>query len=257
MAERAWFAVECGMHKHEKMAGLPNDTARLGWYVVLAEAKLQKKQGQFASEAHFKAVIGRFARYLTNYVDAKLLDQVEGGLVVHDWQRHQWAAKKAGQREDNEGTSEGQKEDLQARTPAVPPVNVVSTAGEEGVSGETGADALDAWYRLTGSWPSPKVLPWLNRLIDNHTDAAVCEALGAEWMADPTRNTILGRVSDRLAKEAHESEKRRAAAKKKAAEDERRRIEEMPAEQRAANLERLRQAMEEKGLRLPRPETAA
>ena len=137
MAERAWFAVECGMHKHEKMADLPSDTARLGWYTVLAEAKLQRKQGQFASEAHFRAVVGRFARYLKDYLTAKLIDRSDdGSLAVHDWQRHQWAAKKAGQREDNAGTSERQIEDLHAggRAVTVPvPVDVyVSPSVENG-----------------------------------------------------------------------------------------------------------------------------
>lgn len=134
--------------------------------------------------------------------------------------------------------------------------NESESSGVEG-SGERGADALDAWYRLTGSWPSSKVLPWLNRLIESHGDAAVCTALGAEWQVDPARNTILGRVNSRLEKAAHDAEKRRVEANKKAAEEERKRIESMPAEQRAANLERLRRAMEEKGLIVSKPENAA
>jgi hypothetical protein len=120
----------------------------------------------------------------------------------------------------------------------------------EGVQGEP-ADALDAFYRLTGSWPSPKVLPWLNRLIDAHSDASVSQALGAEWIVSSDRSSILGRVNDRLEREAHEAEKRRQAASVKAAEEERRKIEAMPQEQREANKNRLREMMVKSGLRSP------
>lgn len=120
-------------------------------------------------------------------------------------------------------------------------------SSDEGVvKGE--ADALDAYYRLTGSWPTPKIRPWLVELADNHGEASVSEALAAEWMADSDRKTFLGRVSDRLEREAHESEKRRAVAQKKADEEERRRIASMPEEQRTANLKRFGEMMAEAGL---------
>lgn len=125
-----------------------------------------------------------------------------------------------------------------------------SASGEKG-SGEEGADALDAYYRLTGSWPTPKVRPWLTKLADAHGEAAVSEALGAEWLADSDRMTFLGRVETRLEREAHESEKRRAAAQKKADDDERRRIQSMPEDQRAANLARLGEMMADRGLIRP------
>lgn len=258
MSEGAWFLVRCDMHKHEKMAALPNDAARLGWYVVLAEAKVQKKQGTFASELHFKAVVGRFARYLPDYIKAALIEREADRLVVHDWQRHQWAGKKAGQREDNGGTNEGQEEDLHAGAPAVPvPVNVKQpTSGEKG-SGEEGADALDAYYRLTGSWPSQKVRPWITQLIDTHGDLAVIQALGAESIADSTRNTLLGRVSDRLEREAHEAEKRRQSAATKAAEEERQKLASIPPEVLEANKDRVHQMMVEAGLVTSKPKEAA
>jgi len=111
-----------------------------------------------------------------------------------------------------------------------------------------GADALDVWYRLTGSWPSPKVLPWLNELIDAHGDAAVADAIAVEWQANSDRKSILGRVQDTLSREAHEAEKRRQTARAQAAEEERRLIDSMPAEDKEANLARLRGLMVEKGL---------
>ena len=158
MTERAWFAVECGMHKHEKMAGLSSDMARLGWYAVLAEAKLQKRQGHFASEAHFRAVVGRYARFLKEYVAAHLLDaEADGGLSVHDWRRHQWAAKKAGQREDNAGTSGGQTEDPHAGADALSLSFVDVSTGEYGGLGEEGEPEapLLQWLAQHGCYVRP------------------------------------------------------------------------------------------------------
>lgn len=115
-----WFQVNCDLPKHPKMAALPNDAARWGWLAVLAEAKLQRKQGTFASEAHFKEVMGRHGRNLKHYVAAKLIEpRRDGSLAVHDWQHHQWAGTKAGQREDIPKTSDGQKEDPHAHAGAV------------------------------------------------------------------------------------------------------------------------------------------
>lgn len=120
------------------------------------------------------------------------------------------------------------------------PPNGFSPSGDD--------DHLDAWYRLTGSWPTPKVLPWLNELAAKYRGVDLAAAMGVEWASDQTRSTFLGRVRDRLGREEHLADKRRRAAAKAAGEDEKRRIEEMPAEQREANLKRLRDAMAESGL---------
>lgn len=125
--------------------------------------------------------------------------------------------------------------------------------GEEGVQGETGADALDAFYRLTTSWPSQKILPWLNQLVDDHGDAAVSDALGTEWELDSNRATFLGRVRDRLEREAHEARKRHEVAERQRLEEERRRIESMPPEQRAANMQRFAEMMKAAGLDIGKP----
>jgi hypothetical protein len=91
--------------ENSKLAGLPNDTARLGYfYVVLGKAKLQRPAGHFASRGHWREVAGRFARYLPQYMTAELIEEapdlckrcapkwpgiVKGALVVHDWHDHQ------------------------------------------------------------------------------------------------------------------------------------------------------------------------
>lgn len=111
------------------------------------------------------------------------------------------------------------------------------------------ADCMDAYYRLTGSWPSSKVVPWLNTLAADHGEAAVSEALAAEWAAEMDRATLLSRTQTRLEREAHEGSKRRKEQQRAAAEAERKRMEEgMSDEQRAANRARLRDMAKAAGL---------
>lgn len=114
-----------------------------------------------------------------------------------------------------------------------------SRAEEEKVE-DASDDHLDAYYRLTGSFPSRKVLPWLNELADVHGSEEVSRALALEAESEEDRRTLLSRTQSRLERDAHQ---RRRAAEKVAAEraiEERRRIEEMPEEVRAANVARLR-----------------
>lgn len=109
-------------------------------------------------------------------------------------------------------------------------------------------DHLDAYYRLTGSWPSRKVTPWLNEMADAHGAAAVSAALAAEITSDEDRRTLLSRTEARLQRLQHEQNR---AAERRAAEraaQERRQIEQMPEEQRQANVLRLRQMMASAGL---------
>lgn len=110
------------------------------------------------------------------------------------------------------------------------------------------ADALDTYYRLTGSWPSAKVVPWINQMASNHGEEAVSKALAATWMEDPDRATLMSRCRDRLEREAHELDKAAEKRKAQAAAREQKQIEEMPESQRRANMERLRTALVESGL---------
>ena len=99
-----WITVDIGLTKHPKMAQLPNDSARYGWLVSLIEAKTQRPPGAFASARHYKEVVGRFGRYLPDYIKAGLMDQnADGTLVIHDWRKHQYNVSKAKERETSRG----------------------------------------------------------------------------------------------------------------------------------------------------------
>jgi hypothetical protein len=107
-----WITVDVGLWKHPKMASLPNDTARYGWIVTLSEAKTQHPPGTFASVGHYKEVMGRFGRYLPDYLRAGLMESAAGAtLVIHDWKKHQWTVQKRGQRADIERTFGGHSAD--------------------------------------------------------------------------------------------------------------------------------------------------
>jgi hypothetical protein len=105
---------------------------------------------------------------------------------------------------------------------------------------------------LTGSWPTPKVQPWLNDLATTYGDDAVEKALAQEVQISPDRRDLLSRTRDRLGRSTHIQDKaaEKAAREKqrREAEEERTRIESMPPEQRQANLARLRAEMVRNGL---------
>ena len=112
-------------------------------------------------------------------------------------------------------------------------------------------DALDVFARMTGSFPSSKVIPWINELCETYGEAEVCTAMAQAWTEDDDRGTLVGRVRDRLAAEKHRREKayeRRERAREKR---EQQRIEEMPIEKRAENLAKLRAEMVKSGLLAP------
>lgn len=104
-----WIAVDCDLFDHPKMVELlPNDSARYGWIVTLSKAKRQRNAGTFASAKHFAHVLGKYGRFVNDYIKAGLLDKAEDGtLAIHDWRKHQWAASKARLRDDDGETPSG------------------------------------------------------------------------------------------------------------------------------------------------------
>jgi hypothetical protein len=122
--------VEATVRGNAKLAALPNDTARLGFfYVVLGEAKLaQPIPGQFASRAHFIEVAGRFASFLEAYISvgvielgsrlcARCVDKWSAmpprrdALVIHDWHEHQYDPRKIERQREYEERQRGEVSD--------------------------------------------------------------------------------------------------------------------------------------------------
>jgi 5-methylcytosine-specific restriction endonuclease McrA len=110
------------------------------------------------------------------------------------------------------------------------------------------ADALVAYHSLTGRFPVNRVAAWLEQLAADHGHAELSAALAVQYAADSNIATLLSRTRDALELEAHEARKAREKRQRQQDAEERRRIEEMPLEQRQANLARLRREMAERGL---------
>lgn len=104
-----WVAIDATFRRNPKIAGLPSDSARYGWLVVLGEAKLLRRHGTFTRN-QWRECAGRFWKFLPNYIAAGLIHEgralcsedvrdrcLEGRaefvadnvLLVHDWPAHQ------------------------------------------------------------------------------------------------------------------------------------------------------------------------
>lgn len=99
-----WVKVKIGVRRSGKLASLPSDSARLGYFYVLTEAKVQRHMGVFDNRAHFTEVLGRFGRWLPDYLRVGLVHEApalcdectkrnprvkDAEIVVHDFQREQ------------------------------------------------------------------------------------------------------------------------------------------------------------------------
>lgn len=127
------------------------------------------------------------------------------------------------------------------------PESVSDVLNEIGAAGEE-PDALVGYHTLTGRFPTGRVKSWLDELAHEHGDVAVTRALALEMQADTAVHTLLSRTQNRLAVESHADEKDRKLRRQQSAAEERALIESMPAEQRAANLARLRAELAKHGL---------
>lgn len=85
-----WLRLHYHAPKNAKILSLPSDAARWAWVVALTEGKQQTKPGEWVSESHLRACLGRLARYVPDLIRAGLLDITPGGaVVVHDWNEWQ------------------------------------------------------------------------------------------------------------------------------------------------------------------------
>ena len=81
--------VSARIADHEKLIHLPSDAARWGWIVVLGRAKLRRPAGVFPSRSVLAHDLGRYARFVDDYLRVGLLEDHDGAMVVHDWSKHQ------------------------------------------------------------------------------------------------------------------------------------------------------------------------
>lgn len=82
----------------------------------------------------------------------------------------------------------------------------------------------------------------------DHGEEAVSVALAETWTDDPDRASLMSRCRDRLERTSHVRRKAAEEAEAKARQAEKARIDEMPQEQREANMRRLRDELARSGL---------
>lgn len=148
----------------------------------------------------------------------------DAGLIVVDGARYSVRGmdKERAERAEHARVAANARH-ARSNAPSTPPSNAHGTAQsmpsreeksrEETSSTARGPDAFEVYQQVTGSWPSQKVTPWLSSLVDDYPEADVCDALILVAGQDPTRSTLMSRVRDHLAAEAHranrEAEERR------------------------------------------------
>jgi hypothetical protein len=87
-----WLRVDADMPWHDKVVGLPNDTARFAFVKALCAAKIRGRSTFTA--ASLREQLGSHARAIPALVAAGLLDEDGDMLTVHDFEEYQ---RKAGQ----------------------------------------------------------------------------------------------------------------------------------------------------------------
>ena len=73
-------------------------------------------------------------------------------------------------------------------------------------------DPADTYWSLTGRYPTDRTLGWIDDLARQYGAPAVDMALGATHEQDPTTSTLLGRVTDRLKRDARKLDLEERAA---------------------------------------------
>jgi hypothetical protein len=215
----SWITMDTKLPDHPKMAALPNDTARYGWILTLLEAKEQKAPGTFATANHFRHVLGKYGRYLQDYIKVGLLDEVGGHIEVHDWseyQRDRTATERQRRHRDKDVTVTDENRDTsvpRAGASAVALAVPVVVPTEERVQREK-PDPIDAFHSRTGEVPGPKMRSWLLDLAREFTEPRLVSMIGSTPLSGSVRDYLV-EVKNRLRLEDYAAEREKAAPKPK------------------------------------------
>lgn len=96
-----WIKFWPEMLDHEKFAEL-SDSEGMTWLNVWGKASQQAVRWRFASAQHAAKVSGRPLAQIRRLITARLLDEREDGLWIHDWQ--QWQNHYPSEYEDSSNT---------------------------------------------------------------------------------------------------------------------------------------------------------
>jgi hypothetical protein len=154
-----WLRIDADMPWHDKIIGLPNDTARFAFVKVLCAAKVRSKSS-FAI-ASLREVLGSHARAIPALVAAGLLDENDGTVTVHDFDDYQRKAGHAEAQERYRQRSRGDHTDITETSPT----------GHTGHTDKTTPKSPSGTTTFMGWRPKP------TDHFGQHPDCAVCEPI--------------------------------------------------------------------------------
>src|SRR4051795_9629980 len=90
-----WFRFWIDATTHGKVRQLDDATFRT-WVEMLDAAAKQPRRGRFESRGEAISILRRPAKHIATLITAKLVDEVDKELVMHDWDEWQrWRAEDA------------------------------------------------------------------------------------------------------------------------------------------------------------------
>lgn len=210
-----------------------NDAALAAWLRLLLAA-----DAMYPAPSHIPRSVKPAA--LKCLADAELIDLLPGdrfrfhGLKSEREKRQEQARKAARKRWEDAGAEPDAMPEQSASNAAASEPALHSTpiqaepiqssprpsteAGEEW--DESVKDGADAYYSVTGRFPTDRVLSWINRLTKLYTDELFARMLSKVYLEDSDPRTLLGRVEERLKAIYYRQHKDEIKAESRAAERE-------------------------------------
>ena len=229
--------------------------AELGAYLkVQLLAGRQTRRGTFRSVAALRGALpAGYVRYLQFLIDeGDLVVRTDGTVYVDGWD--EWQEGDLTVRDRMARLRDRKRNDTvtDTVTPSVtstvtlpsPTAYANAIANADVEEQDRARDVVDDYYRMTARFPNDTIKGWLERLSNEFGYDATSRKLGAEYLADSSLRTLLGRVENALKSDVH-------ITSKKAAEAEKTRLEEWNAsrkvspEQAAINQARIREIQEQ------------
>lgn len=221
-----WWKCRVGLRRSDKLAALPSDSARLGWVYVLCESKLQRRLGVFVSRVHFGDVMGRYVRYLNDYIAAGLAHEspalcdrckasypeaADGEIVIHDYRREQRDPTNADRQADYRGSGRNGQGNAKVTPKVTPKVTASSvTVGPPSRAGAGTSAGGCAPHARAGETGAPESALLSVDVTANVTPASRARGTTETETERISTPTPLGAVDARPAGESEEPRLTRA-----------------------------------------------
>lgn len=143
--------------------------------------------------------------------DAGLVEPLSGGRFRLQGLDSERERRKAAATRDPTGTQLGPNWDPEGRV-AKPIAKQRLDEPTDEQARERNVDPADVYWRLTGKYPTDKVLTWIDQMTERYGAESVCRAVAVAHIADRSTATLLGRTQDRLRADARELDRQEREA---------------------------------------------